>query len=404
MSRPAPPWRGLLRSLALLLLLQCSSCVYGRIFYFNIPDLTAPTYFEDRLVKASSRPLPFERRRDPATFSLRQSRSESYRTFEDLIAENDTRALLVLHHDVIVYERYFGEVTEETRLPSFSMSKTFAAVLMGCAERDGLIDSVEQRLVDFVPALSAKPGYRDITLEHLLRMTSGIDFEEESTSGAVLYYTTDLRSRMDAYDLKWRPGEHYQYGSINAQLLWEVLHSRLNHRTVARYFGEQLWEALGAERPAAWSLDSADNGVEKFSGGLSATTRDFARLGVLFQHRGRVQDRAVVSERWVADSLADDPVAGVVHTTDGAVRRGRYQWFWTRDGCCYFAKGYNGQYIFVDRDRDVVVVRFGEGYGDVDWTALFTKIAESLAASELSPGGDARARPARAPAPRGDLR
>jgi CubicO group peptidase (beta-lactamase class C family) len=147
---------------------------------------------------------------------------------------------------------------------------------------------------------------------------------------------------------------------------------------VARYFAERLWEPLGAEQPAEWGLDSAENGVEKFSAGLSAIARDYARLGVLFQHRGRFRDRQVLSAQWVSDSLTYDDVAGVVHTTDGAVRRGRYQWFWTADGCCYFAKGYHGQYVFVHRDRDVVVVRFGEGYGGVDWTALFTRIAESL--------------------------
>lgn len=371
-------WRRRLSFLTLLLSLQCSACVFSRIFYYNIPDLTAPTYFDARPVKASSHPLPFERRREEATFSMRRSRSTTYRTFEDLIADNDTRAFVVLHHDAIVYERYFGEVKAETRLPSFSMSKTFAAVLIGCAHQDGLIDSVRQHLVDFVPSLSTRPGYREITLEHLLRMTSGIDFEEESNAGAVLFYTTELRYWTHSYDIKWAPGKHYQYGSINAQLLWEVLHGRLGGRTVTSYFEERIWEALGAERSAAWSLDSAEHGVEKFSGGLSATARDYARLGVLFQHRGRSRDRRVISEQWVKDSLAEDEVAGVVRTTDGAVRRGRYQWFWTLDGCCYFAKGYHGQYVFVDRARDVVVVRFGEGYGDVDWTALFKKIAESL--------------------------
>jgi len=352
--------------------------VFSRIFYYNIPDLSAPTYFDARPVKASSHPLPFARLREEATFSPRRSRSATFRSFEDLIAGNDTRAFLVLHHDAIVYERYFGEVTAETRLPAFSMSKTFAAVLIGCAQQDGLIDSVRQHLVDFVPALTTRPGYREITLEHLLRMTSGIDFEEESNAGAVLFYTTELQYWTHSYDIKWAPGQHYQYGSLNAQLLWEVLHARLGGRTVAGYFEERIWEALGAERSAAWSLDSSAHGVEKFSGGLSATARDYARLGVLFQHGGRFQDRPVISEQWVRDSLAEDDVAGVVHTTDGAVRRGRYQWFWTLDGCCYFAKGYHGQYIFVDRARDVVVVRFGEGYGDVDWTALFTTIAKSL--------------------------
>jgi CubicO group peptidase (beta-lactamase class C family) len=195
----------------------------------------------------------------------------------------------------------------------------------------------------------------------------------------MLYYTTDLRSLTHSFDVRTLPGQHYQYGSLSAQLLWEVLENRLGGRTVTRYFEERLWEPLGAERPAAWSLDSAEKGVEKFSSGLSATARDYARLGVLFQHGGRVRDRPVISEQWVEDSLAPDDVAGIVHTTDGAVRRGRYEWFWTLDGRSYFAKGYNGQYVFVDRDRDVVVVRFGEGYGEVDWTVLFGQMAESLA-------------------------
>lgn len=365
--------------ITLVVALPCSSCVYARIFYFNIPSLAAADYFDHRPVQASSHPLPFERRRTQVSFPWRRSRTRTYPSFEELLTENGTRAVVVLHHDVIVYERYFGAVTAETRLPAFSISKTFAAVLMGCAQQDGLIGSVDQRLVDFVPALAHRPGYRDLTLDHLLRMTSGIDFEEESNAGAVLYYTTDLRSRIHTYDITKKPGTHYEYGSINVQLLWEVLQRQLGRRTVAGYFEKRLWDALGAERPAAWDLDSAENGVEKFSGGLSATASDYARLGVLFQHRGRVRDQQVIPERWVEDTLSHDQVAGVVHTTDGAVERGRYQWFWTRDGCCYFAKGYNGQYVFVDREHDMVVVRFGEGYGDVDWPLLFSRMAESLA-------------------------
>jgi CubicO group peptidase (beta-lactamase class C family) len=364
--------------LAVLLALPCTSCVIGRILWFNLPTLAAPSYFDARLVRASSRPAPFARRAEPATFAARRSRSASYRSFEELLAGNETRALVVLHHDVIVYERYFGDVTAETRLPSFSMSKTFGAVLLGCAERDGLIESPQQSLVSLVPELAGKPGYPEITLEHLLRMTSGIDFVEEPLDGPVLYYTTDLRRHTLDYDVRWQPGQGYEYGSISGQLLWEVLRHRLGDVTVASYFEDRIWDALGAERPATWSLDSAEKGVEKLSAGLNAVARDYARLGVLFQHRGRFQDRQVISERWVSASLAVDDVAGVVHTKDGAVRRGRYQWFLSLDGRAYFAKGYRGQYVYVQADRDVVVVRFGEGYGDVDWTALFTEMADSL--------------------------
>jgi CubicO group peptidase (beta-lactamase class C family) len=258
------------------------------------------------------------------------------------------------------------------------MSKTFAAVLVGCAVDDGLIGAVEQSVADYVPELRARDHYADVTIDQLLRMTSGIDFDEESTAGAALYYSTDLRHRIYGYDVKWPPGQHYLYGSVSTQILWDVLDRRLGDETVTQYFAERLWSPLGAEQPAAWSLDSASSGVEKLFGGFSATARDHARLGLLFLHGGALNGQVIVPASWVARSLEPDPVAGLVHTADGYVRRGHYQWFLTRDGRSYFAKGYNGQYVFVVPDRRAVFVRFGEGYGDVDWTALFSRLADEL--------------------------
>ena len=138
-----------------------------------------------------------------------------------------------------------------------------------------------------------------------------------------------------------------------------------------------MWGPLGAEHPAAWALDSADSGVEKFFGGFSATARDQARLGLLFLHGGTLNGHRVVSPSWADASVAPDPVAGVVQTADGLVRRGKYQWFLTLDGRAYFAKGYHGQYVFVVPSKNMVFARFGEGYGEVDWMSLFMRLAEA---------------------------
>jgi CubicO group peptidase (beta-lactamase class C family) len=195
---------------------------------------------------------------------------------------------------------------------------------------------------------------------------------------------------MYAYDVKWRPGQHYLYGSVNIQLLWDVIHRRLGKETVSHYFEEQVWGPLGAERPAYWSLDSQASGIEKFFGGFNATARDHARLGLLFLHGGTLDGRAILPEAWVNRALSPDSVAGLIHTTDGWVRRGKYQWFVTRDGRGYFAKGYNGQYVFVVPDKHSVFVRFGEGYGDVDWTSLFLRLADSFRDLQVSPSAASR--------------
>ncbi|MBM4063513.1 MAG: serine hydrolase, partial [Planctomycetes bacterium] len=201
-------------------------------------------------------------------------------------------------------------------------------------------------------------------------------FEEESYDSATLYYCRELHAPTLSFAVAHPPGTTYRYGSINVQLLWEVLHRQLGGRTVAQYFEERVWRRLGAERAATWSLDSEQSGIEKLFAGLNATTRDLARLGLLFLHRGRWNGTQVVSPEWVARSIEPDPVAGVQTTVDGLVRRGRYQWFLTCDGSCFFAKGYRGQYLWVDPAARTVVVRIGEGHGSLDWPALFRAVAD----------------------------
>jgi CubicO group peptidase (beta-lactamase class C family) len=345
--------------------------------YFGQPSLSSPTYFAHRPVPARN-PEPLRASTAEAKIGVTASKHATYASFDALLEENHTRAFLVVHDDAVVYERYFGGVSRTTQLPSYSMSKTFAAVLVGSALEDHVLGSLDDRLVSYVPELASKPGYADITLEHLLRMTAGIDFVEDSYAGGALYYTDDLRARMYAYEVKWPPGTHYLYGSVSMQLLWDAMHRRLGDKTVTRYFEERVWGPIGAEHAAAWSLDSSSSGIEKLFGGFSATTRDHARIGLLFLHGGVMNGRRVVAPEWIRDSLTPDPIAGVVQTTDGNVRRGKYQWFWSLDGRSYFAKGYRGQYVFVVPDKRTVFVRFGDEYGDVEWPALFERIADSL--------------------------
>ena len=365
-----------LLAIAALLGLSSLGCVYARVVYFNYPSLSASTYFASRPVRASRLPIALKRAESEVTFALADSERARYAAFDQLLESNDTRAFIALRDDRVVYERYFHGVNATTQLADFSMSKTFAALMICCAVSDGLLPSVHEKLPDLLPELASRSGYRDMTVEHLLRMTSGLDFDEESTSAAMLYYETDLRRRMYSYDVKWAPGTHYLYGSISTQILWDVLHRQLAGRTVAEYFEERIWSRLGAQSPASWSLDSAASGIEKLFGGFNATAEDHARLGLLFLHGGTFEGRMVVPQSWVDESLSPDLVAGTVHTADGFVRRGKYQWFLTLDGRGQFVKGYHGQYVFVVPEKKLVFVRFGEGYGDVDWVALFMRLAD----------------------------
>jgi CubicO group peptidase (beta-lactamase class C family) len=369
-----------------LLALTSTGCVYGRIVYYGVPSLSIVDDFDYRIVHAAPAPVALARDRREAPFAQAMTPPERrrYESFDDLLEANDTRAFVAIRDDRIVYERYFDGFAAGTLLPGFSISKTYAALLIGCAIADHRLEGVGTPLVRYVPEVSTRPGYVSITLDELLRMTPGIDFAEQSVSGAVLYYTTGLPGETYAFDVNRAPGTHYLYGSISTQILWDVLHRRLGGETVSRYFEERLWGPMGAEYDAAWSLDSASSGVEKFFGGFNATARDHARLGLLFLHGGTLGGRRIVPQAWVDESLAYDPIAGTVHTSDGWVRRGKYEWFRTLDGRAYFAKGYHGQYVFVVPAARMVFVRFGEGYGDVDWTSLFLRLADAESTAALA--------------------
>jgi hypothetical protein len=375
--RAAPAEHSWQKALLIALALSATRCVYARIAYYNTPTLAAPSYFDARAIEPSPLPLVLPEREPRADFGVTEARRKRYDTFDALLSENDTRAFIAIYEDTIVYERYFGGFSRDTLMPSFSISKTYAALLVGCALADGLLPSLREPIVRYVPSLAKKRGYAAIELEELLRMTSGIDFEEASSKTALFYYTDDLRALVGAYEVRWTPGSRYLYGSVNIQLLWEALQATLGSVTVSGYFEARVWQPAGAAHAATWSLDDREHGVEKFFSGLNATARDHALLGLVYLHEGTLNGRTIVPKEWVRESLSPDPVAGVVEITDGAMRRGKYQWFLTMDGRAFFAKGYRGQYVFVIPSRKAVFVRFGEGYGDVDWPALFLRLADA---------------------------
>lgn len=196
----------------------------------NYPSLAAPTYFPSRKMNPSPTPKPFARSRTEADFHVQTSLTKEYASFDQLLHDNATHAFLCIDDGAIVYERYFGDATSETLFPSFSIAKTFAGLLMGVAVGEGRFASIDDPITKYVPPLRAKPGYDKVTLDYLLRMISGIDFEEESTAGATFYYGSDLATRLYDYDVRWEPGTHYMYGGLNVQLLWDAIHRTLPRR------------------------------------------------------------------------------------------------------------------------------------------------------------------------------
>jgi CubicO group peptidase (beta-lactamase class C family) len=152
---------------------------------------------------------------------------------------------------------------------------------------------------------------------------------------------------------------------------------RATGMTVSRYMATRLWQPLGAEGDATWSLDSESSGFEKMESGLNATPVDYARFGQLFLHEGRWNDRRIVPQDWVRAAT------GAEVTTDPDPY---YRYFWwvdlERPGR-FYALGNFGQYIYVAPDADTVIVRLGRDWGveNQTWLATFRDVADELARS-----------------------
>jgi CubicO group peptidase (beta-lactamase class C family) len=300
---------------------------------------------------------------------------------DGFLRETDTLAFLVVHEDRLVYERYFDGATRESPQTSFSAAKSFVSTLVGIAIDEGLIESIEDPVTDYLPELAARDrGFQQITLRHLLTMSSGIRYQEGGFPSlgddTHTYYGVDLRDvALNRVRIDGPPGLAWQYNNYHPLLLGLVL-ERATGTSVSDFMARRLWQPLGAEADATWSLDSKRSGFEKMESGLNARPVDYARFGQLFLHKGEWNGRRILSEDWVRAATGAEP------TTDSAYYHG-YRYFWwidvERPGR-FYALGKYGQYIYVAPDADAVVVRFGSdwGVGNVTWLATFRDVADQL--------------------------
>ena len=298
---------------------------------------------------------------------------------DDFLERHATRAFVVLRGNRIIYERYFNGGSPSRIETSFSMAKSFTSTLVGIAIDEGAISSVEDPVTRYVPELARRDRrFQRVRIRHLLTMSSGLAYEEEGlpwSDDAVTYYGTDLRGvALEDTRIDRPPGEQWLYNNFNPLLLGLVL-ERATGQSVADYMSTRLWQPLGAEHDASWSVDSHDSGFEKMESGVNARARDFARFGRLMLEEGRSARGQVVSRRWVRQATSagglGSPVDfyGALWWVDPQAGAGRDP---------FFARGKFGQVIAVVPDQDLVLVRLGSDDAGVDWAELAIDLAQRV--------------------------
>lgn len=359
----------------LLLLLSCSlflsSCKVGRFIVYNFADINDHKKFPSRVLDNGDQTFRFISVTPQITPEPVQV-DDSTVPFEQYLEQNNTVAFLIIRNDSLLYEKYFDGYEPSSIVPSFSMAKSVTSILIGCALDEQLIQSVDEPVTNYVPELK-KNGFDKVTIRHLLQMTSGIKFNESYYNpfgdAATFYYGTNLRRAISRMKLEADPGTRFRYSSGDTQLLGLVLDRALKDKTISQYLEEKIWQPVGMEYPASWSIDRKNNGLEKTFCCINAPALDYAKIGRLYLHKGNWNGEQLVSQRWVEESTKID-------TLNGSAWYYQQQWWLPSRNGDFMADGHLGQFIYVNPAKNMIIVRLGRNRGDVSWQRLFRKLAE----------------------------
>jgi CubicO group peptidase (beta-lactamase class C family) len=272
----------------------------------------------------------------------------------DVLSLNRVSGLLIVQDGEIRFEQYLLGNDESTRWMSMSVVKPITGVLVGAAIQDGLIESIDDLLVRYVPRFAGS-AYDGVTIRQLLMMASGVAWNETYTDPAsdrrrmleaqIEQQPDAILDLMAALPRAAEPGTRWNYSTGETHIVGALVQAAAG-KPVAEYLSEKLWAPLGMESDATWWLDSP-GGLEVASSGLSATLRDYARFGLFLLRDGVIDGKRVLPEGWVEQASTPKVIGG---------EKVDYGYLlWPLHDRSYAAIGIFGQFVFVDPDRNLVV-------------------------------------------------
>lgn len=300
----------------------------------------------------------------PETFNYRNQTTHS----DEFLTRRATTALLVLKDDKITYEQYFLGTQSDDKRISWSMAKSFVSILFGMQVDAGKID-IEQT-VDFYLPEFAHSGYANVKVKHVLQMSSGVKWNEDyqdfysdiNKMGRVLAIGGSLDKMTSELVNQSPPGKVFRYVSMDTHVIGMITR-RVSGKSLVELLQTTIWDKIGMQSDAYWLTDS--QGSAFALGGLNMTTRDYARFGRLLLNNGAYNGQQIVSQAWINAATT----AQADYLQPQADKLGYGYQIWLPPGAEageFFCVGVYGQYIYVNQQHNVVIVKNSADLGFQD--------------------------------------
>lgn len=286
-----------------------------------------------------------------------------------------TRSVIVIYKDKIITEKYADGFDKNSKILGWSMTKSLTGTFFGILQKQGKIN-----INDKAPIAEWQNDERkSITINNLLQMNSGLEWEEDygkiSDVTKMLFIEKDMTKSQINKPLVGKPNETWNYSSGTTNLLSGILRKQFKtHQEYLDFWYSSLFDKIGMHS-ALTEVDMAGNFVGSSYGW--ATTRDWAKFGLLYLHKGN----------WNGEQIFDESWAKYVATPTNTSNGNYGAQFWLNAGGkfpntpknMYYASGFQGQMVAIFPSHDLVIVRMGlKENPEFDFDGLLSGVVSSL--------------------------
>lgn len=351
-------------------------------------------------------PKPFTYAKDKNIDSIKFTplNSGGEMTWAESLSENYTDGILILHKGQIVYEEYFGCLSETGKHAAMSMTKSLTGLLAEILVAEGRLKK-NAKVSSIIPELK-NSAFGSATVLQVMDMTTALDYSEDYSdpNADIWLYSKAANPLPKPKDYKGpngyleylqtveKSGDHgeaFGYKTINTDALGWII-ARVTGKDVAQLLSERIWRKIGAEQDGYMTVDA--KGMPFAGGGLSASLRDLGRIGELILNRGKFNGQQLFSEKVVENILAGGDQAAFAKAGYNTLPGGSYKsmwWVFHNDHGAIAARGVHGQTIYIDPTAEMVIVRYSSfptaKNAKIDPTSLpaYQAVAEYLIEKKL---------------------